>query len=103
MTRDLARYPTKGTITPEGKPIFDAFNSEFQAMGWNVTPSSKIEMPDEEMQRGNIRVFTQDLGNRRTLIQLNTPYYDVHQLFDLNRRTGECIELCNPSIHEKQL
>lgn len=102
MTSDLVSYPDSSVPTPAGAPIYDAFGNQFAAMGWSVISYENLEWKDENYQRNYIRIFTQHLGGGETLVQMNTPYFDVNRIYKIDERRRSVSPITNKTLNLKK-
>lgn len=99
MTRELVSFP-RPIITPKGRPVFDAFNAEFAGKGWDIHPYEYKQFGGTKRQQKYIRIYTDYIGRDILLVQLRSPFFDVHQSFFI-QETGDIYETSIPTLHLK--
>jgi len=100
MTQELVSFP-RPVITPKGKPIFDAFNDEFRERGWDIHPYANTQVSGQKHQKKYIRIYTDYIEKGHVLVQLRSPFFDVHQTFFI-QETGHIYETSHPTLHLKE-
>jgi hypothetical protein len=82
MTKELVSYPSP-VVTPEGKPLFDAFNRELSHIGWDIEPSGRSELANSSWQDSYLKIHSTALTSKDVLVQLDSPYFTLNQAFYL--------------------
>lgn len=99
MTDEINTYPRASAVMPAGRAIYNSFKSEFESLGINIIETRRIELIGRKHQENYVKIRTRKILNNQTLVQLLTPFYDVHQLFEIDNKKGTISPLTNPTLN----
>jgi len=97
MMQEIRSYPRTSLTAPTGKPIYNAFNIEFEKLGLNVIETKRLEPASMWWQKNYVKIHTSRISRKAVLVQLMTPFYDVHQSFNIEE--GEVYPASNPTLN----